>query len=243
MTQIWKGDVMIAVTKIQAGPCPVLQVKTKAKEGYDSVQIGFGEKKEKNIARPQVGHFKKAQARKDIKHVREFRETKAKVAPIVANIGDVITVDTFQTGDTIKIVGTSKGRGFQGVVKRHGFSGQNATHGHKDQERMPGSIGATDAQRVLKGMRMGGHMGTDRVTITNTEIIEIEKENNILYIKGGVPGARNSLIMISGDGELKVESQKSQKAESPKEEKIEEEIKEAEVAEAEIVAPTAEAAQ
>jgi large subunit ribosomal protein L3 len=201
MTQVWKGEDSIAVTKIQVGPCSVIQVKNKKTDGYEAVQIGFGVKKEKNIKKPQKGHLDKASKanpaiKSNIRTLREFRVENSDL-----NMGDIIDVTSFKVGDTVKIVSTSKGKGFQGVVKRHGFHGQDKTHGHKDQERMPGSIGATANQRVYKGTRMGGRMGGDRVTIPS-EVIEIDKENNVLYIKGGVPGARNSLVMISGDGEL-----------------------------------------
>jgi len=204
MTQIWKDDSVMAVTKVQAGPCVVTQVKNKDKDGYEAVQLGFGEKKEKNIAKPQRGHLAKVQsAFKDkigAKYLKEFRLKES----VELSIGDIIDASAFEPGDTVKVTGTSKGRGFQGVVKRHGFGGQNKSHGTKDQLRMPGSIGATGPARVFKGVRMPGRMGGDRVTVKNLEIIDIDKDNNILYIKGAVPGARNGLILISGEGELKV---------------------------------------
>src|SRR3989344_3662929 len=212
MTQVWKGDYFLAFTKIQAGPCPVVQIKNTDKDGYEAIQIGFGEKKEKNIRKPQKGHFAKAKKENkeinpNIRFLKEFRcEDKV-------NVGDIIDVSTFSAGDNIQVIGTSKGKGFQGVVRRHGFHGQDATHGHKDQARMPGSIGATDPQRVFKGVRMGGRMGGDRVTVKNLEIIGIDQENNILFIKGAVPGARNSLVIIEAEGELKVKPRVEEKAE------------------------------
>ena len=218
MTQIWKGDNVIAVTKVQAGPCQVLQIKNVKKDGYESIQIGFDSKKEKNINKPQIGHFKKAGARTDTRFVKEFRTNDK------AEVGDLITVATFNEGDKVKIVGTSKGKGFQGVVRRHGFHGQDKTHGHKDQNRMPGSIGATAPQRVFKGLRMGGHMGDDRTTIPNTEIVEIDLANNILYIKGGLPGGRNSLVMIQGGGDLVVNKKGEEKTEVAVNETTKEEV-------------------
>ncbi len=219
MTQIWKGDNCLAVTKIQAGPCPVVQVKNSDKDGYEAIQIGFGEKKEKNIRKPQKGHFAKVKKENkeinpNIRFLKEFR------CEDNVNVGDIIDVSAFSAGDTIRVIGTSKGKGFQGVVRRHGFHGQDATHGHKDQARMPGSIGATDPQRVFKGVRMGGRMGGDRVTVKNLEIVEIDQENNIIFIKGAVPGARNSLVIIEAEGELKVRPRVEEKVE------IKEEVKE-----------------
>ncbi len=204
MTQLWKGDDMVAVTKIQAGPCVVTQVKDGDKDGYMAVQLGYGEKKEKNIAKPQKGHLAKLKTKNskfktNLRYLREFRIKE----DIKLDMGDVIDVSTFEEGDKVKVTGTSKGKGFQGVVKRHGFHGQDASHGNKDQLRMPGSIGATGPARVFKGMRMPGRMGGDKVSVKNLEIVEVDKENNILYVKGAVPGARNGLVLISGDGELK----------------------------------------
>lgn len=234
MTQVWKGDEVIAVTKVQAGPCPIVQVKNNEKDGYEAIQIGFDTKKEKNIAKPQKGHFAKAKKENreindNIKFLKEFRSAAD------VKVGDVIDVTTFSAGDKIKAIGVSKGKGFQGVVKRHGFHGQDATHGHKDQARMPGSIGATDPQRVFKGVRMGGRTGGDRVTLNNLEIVGIDQENNTLLIKGAVPGARNSLIIIEAEGDLKVREKQEEKVEEKVEEKKEEEKVEEIKAEAEPV--------
>lgn len=198
MTQVWKGDKVVAVTKVFAGPCVVTQVKDNEKDGYKAVQIGYGEKKEKNISKPQKGHLKNLG---NIKNLKEFRIEDEKTE---LKRGDKIDVSTFEVGDKIQVTGVSKGKGFQGVVKRHGFHGQNKSHGTKDQLRMPGSAGATGPARVFKGKRMPGRMGGDQVTTKNLEIIEVDKENNILLIKGAVPGARNSLVLVSGDGELKI---------------------------------------
>ena len=243
MTQIWSGDEVLAVTPVLAGPCVVTQVKTKAKkDGYDALQLAFGERKEKNIKKPQLGHFAKAGVKPA--HVREFRTEEA------ANfkVGDVVSVETFAVGDIIAVTGTSKGKGFQGVVKRHGFHGFRKTHGNKDQERMPGSIGPKGPARVMKGTRMGGRMGGERVTVANLEVIAIEPENNILMIKGAVPGAINGFLMIKGQGDLQVNLKKA--AVSAEEAKTEEakteavEVKtEAPVEEVKAEAPKAEEAK
>lgn len=218
MTQVWLRDKVVAVTRVGAGPCAVVQLKNKDKDGYIAVQIGFGEKKKKNIKKPQLGHLKKLKI--NLRYLREFRCDNAGDL----EIGDIIDVNTFQAGDKIDVIGISKGKGFQGVVKRHGFHGHNSTHGTKDQIRMPGSIGAGGVQRVFKGKRMGGRMGDERVTVKNSEIIEIDKENNILLVKGAVPGARNGLVMIMGEGELVINKQESN--EVIKQEEIKEEAKE-----------------
>lgn len=218
MTQIWKKDEMIAVTKVQAGPCTVVQVKTNEKDGYVAAQIGFGTRKEKNIKKPQKGHIK------GLENFRYLREFRIEDASGLAR-GNKIDVSTFNPGDIIDVTGISIGKGFQGVVKRHGFHGHNSTHGTKDAERMPGSIGAGGVKHVFKGMRMGGRMGGDRVTISNLEIVDIDQENNILLIKGAVPGARNGLILISGEGELKINQPVEAKIEEKAEADVKEEVK------------------
>lgn len=204
MTQVWQGENVVAVTKVQAGPCPVVQLKNVKTDGYNSVQLGFGLRKEKNISQPQLGHLKKAgqvskDGKKNLKYLREFRDEVKNL-----KIGDVIDVSTFAVGDTVKVIGTSKGKGFQGGVKRHGWSGHFQTHGTKDQVRTSGSIGAGGIQHVLKGKRMSGRMGNDRVTTSNVKIVQVDQANNILYVSGAVPGARNSVVMIQGEGELKI---------------------------------------
>ncbi len=198
MTQMWVGDKVLAVTPVQAGPCQVTHVKTKATDGYEALQLAFGERKKKNVNKPQVGHYKGMEAMP--KHVREFRTTEA------ANfkVGDIVNVETFEVGDKINVTGTSKGKGFQGVVKRHHFAGFRKTHGNKDQERMPGSIGPKGPAHVFKGTRMGGRMGGERVTTANLEIVKIDVENNIIIIKGAIPGAINGLVLLNAAGELKV---------------------------------------
>jgi large subunit ribosomal protein L3 len=203
MTQIWKGDRVVPVTKIQAGPCVVVQIKNSENDGYASVQLGFDSRKEKNIKKPQKGHTKKLG---NFRYLREFRLDKASKKESIPGlkIGEIIGAETFAEGDIIKVVGMSKGRGFQGVVRRHGFHGHNATHGTKDQVRMPGSIGATGPAHVFKGMRMPGQMGDARITVANLTIAKVEPENNTIYIRGAVPGARNGLLLVSGSGELTV---------------------------------------
>jgi len=213
MTQVWQGDKAIAVTRIQANPCTVTQVKTTDKDGYQAVQLGFGEKKKKHIKKPQGGHLKDLG---DIRYMREFRTEGGNLKR-----GDKIDINTFAPGDIVRVTSTSKGKGFQGVVKRHGFSGSKTTHGNKDQTRMPGSIGATGPAHVFKGTKMGGRMGGDQVTVTNSEIIEVDKDNNILLIKGAVPGGRNGLVLIKGEGELQIMKHETDNAKQTVEDKKE----------------------
>lgn len=200
MTQIFSKDgKVVPVTKIEAGPCQITEMKSikNDKGNFESVQIGFGKKKEWRLSRPIAGHLKGLEP---VRWLKSF--TLSEKVP--AKKGDVISVNTFEVGDKVTIVGTSKGKGFAGVVKRHHFRGGPASHGHKDNLRMPGSIGAGGVQRVFKGMRMAGRMGGDRVTVKNLEIIEIDAEKNIIFIKGAVPGAANGLLLISTDGNLKI---------------------------------------
>lgn len=203
MTQIWDNDNCFGVTRVKVGPCYVSQIKDEKKDGYDSVQLGFDKKKQKNIKKPQKGHFGKVKAAKseidtNFRYIKEFRLPKNtdKKGDISYKIGDVITLDNFEKGDKISLTAISKGKGFQGVVKRHGFKGAIKTHGTKDQLRMPGSIGATGPARVFKGTRMGGQMGNKQITTKNLEIVDKDIENNILFIKGAVPGGRNGLVLI-----------------------------------------------
>lgn len=200
MSQIFlaNGEV-VPVTKIQAGPCVVSQVKTDENDNCPAIQIGFGNKKEWRMSQPQIGHLKDLQL---AEAMRDFSVTAEEAKKVER--GDIVTVDTFVIGDKVNLVGTSKGKGFAGVVKRHHFGGGPASHGHKDNLRAPGSIGAGGVQRVFKGLRMAGHMGSDRVTVKNLEIVGIDSNTNELLIKGAVPGGRNALVMISAPGELKV---------------------------------------
>lgn len=218
MTQIWIGDRVMAVTPVTVGPCTVTQVKSKSQDGYEALQIAYGVRKEKNINKPQLGHFKKTGVKPA--HVREFRLDDASSF----KAGDVISVGTFAVGDRIDVTGTSKGKGFQGVVKRHHFGGFRATHGNKDQERMSGSVGPKGPAHVFKGTRMGGRMGGERVTTKNLEVMAIDEANNILFVKGAVPGGINGYVYVQGDGELKVNLVKAEqpKAEAPVAEAAEE---------------------
>lgn len=220
MTQVWSGDKVVAVTPVLAGPCVITQVKTKTKDGYEAVQLAFGTRKAKNIKKPQLGHVKNL----DIKpaHLREFRVEDASNF----KTGDVVSVETFVGGDNINVTGTSKGKGFQGVVKRHGFHGFRKTHGNKDQERMPGSIGPKGPAHVFKGTRMGGRMGGERVTTTNLEVVSIDSEKDIIFVKGSVPGAINGLVMIAGKGEIKLNLKTKSSAKTELTEEVKEETAE-----------------
>jgi len=233
MTQIWSGDQVVAVTPVLAGPCTITQVKNKTKDGYEALQLAYGERKLKNIKKPQQGHYKKA-GLSAAAHVREFKTDKA----ADFKLGDVVTVETFAVGDKINVTGTSKGRGFQGVVKRHHFHGFRATHGNKDQERMPGSIGPKGPAHVFKGTRMGGRMGGERVTTTNLQVAGIDPEKNIIFVAGAVPGALNGFVMITASGDLQVNLRKAVetkvdevKETAVEEVKVEEKVEEAVTAE------------
>ena len=182
----------LACTVIEAGPCIVTQVKNKDKDGYDSVQLGFLDKKEKNYNKSEIGHFKNAKT--DPKqNICEFKNFKNEL-----NIGDVVSVDHFIEGEFVDVSGISKGKGFQGVVKRHGFAGVGqSTHGQHNRLRAPGSIGAASyPARVFKGMRMAGQTGNEKVKVQNLKVIKIVPEKNLLLLKGCVPGHKNSIITI-----------------------------------------------
>lgn len=187
MTQVFdeKGK-RVPVTLVEAGPCQVLQLKTKEKEGYGSVQIGFMGKKESKIKKSEKG--------KGFKFIKEFRLPEKESA--VLNVGDTFDVSVFQENDKIKVSGMSIGKGFQGGVKRWGFSGRGATHGMKHEQRTLGSVGCTIPARVVKGRKMPGRTGYDRVTVDNLEVAKIDKENNLLAIKGMLPGRKGTLLEI-----------------------------------------------
>lgn len=188
MSQVFEPNgAVVPVTLVQAGPCYVTQVKTKEKDGYSAVQLGFLPTKKLN--QPEAGHLK------DIPQLAVLREMRLQEDNSAMERGATIEAGQFAIGDVVEVSGTSKGKGFQGVVKRHHFHGHPSTHGHKDQQRMPGSIGPGGVQRVLKGRRMAGRMGGDTVTVKNLKIIEI-RDGGILAIKGAVPGARNSILEI-----------------------------------------------
>jgi large subunit ribosomal protein L3 len=193
MTQVYAADGRaIPVTVIQAGPCVVVQRKSKAKDGYSAVQLGFVENRTiKRVTKPMEGHFKKASL-PPCRILREFRvEDGAEV-----KVGDKVSVTLFAPGDSVSVVGTSKGKGFQGVVKRHHFRGGAATHGSMFH-RAPGSIGASAfPSRVLKGMRAAGHMGSDRVTVRNLQVVKVDAESNLLVVRGAVPGAGGGYVVI-----------------------------------------------
>ena len=192
MSQIFSesGEVT-PVTFIEAGPIVITQVKTKETDGYSAIQVGFGERKEKNIKKPQLGHFKDLG---NFRFVREFRvDDSSELA-----VGSTIAADAFKEGDEVKVSGTVKGRGFQGVVKRHGFAGGRRTHGQKHSEREPGSIGGGLRNRVPKGMRMAGRMGGNRVSVRGLKIVAIDKDNNLIAVSGAVPGVRGTLLEITG---------------------------------------------
>jgi large subunit ribosomal protein L3 len=189
-TQVFKDDGAIdGVTAIEAGPCFVTQIKTQANDGYNGVQLGFGEVKRLNS--PEKGHLKRAG--RQLKHLREFDVDD--LASI--QIGQKVDVGIFKPGDKVNVVGISKGRGFAGVVKRHHFSGGPKTHGQSDRHRAPGSIGSgTWPGRILKGLRMAGHMGNRQVTVRRIEVVQADPDRNLLLVKGAVPGAVNGILLI-----------------------------------------------
>jgi large subunit ribosomal protein L3 len=194
MTSIFdEAGHVIPCTVIEAGPCYVTQIKTRDRDGYEAVQLGFEMKRERLASKPEKGHFAKANV-KPVRIVREFRGNGvSEVQP-----GQEIKVDTvFVKGDVVSVIGTSKGRGFQGVVKRHHFGGGFRTHGQSDRERAPGSIGSSShPSRVFKGMRMAGRMGGEQVTVRNLKVVGIIADSNLLLIKGSVPGAINGYVEI-----------------------------------------------
>ncbi len=194
MTQVFndKGDA-VPVTLVEAGPCFVLQIKTKdTKDKYDSIQIGF-EKKNRKIKKTEKG--------KEYRYIREFKNFQFSNSNF--QIGDEINAAVFTEGDKVKISGVSKGKGFQGGVKRYGFAGHHQTHGTKHEVRTIGSVGATDPGRVFPGKRMPGHMGVERISVRNLKIIKIDSENNLIALKGAIPGARGTLVEITSSIEKK----------------------------------------
>ena len=189
----------VACTVIEAGPCIVTQVKTKEVDGYDALQVGFDEAKEKNTSAGMKGHFTKAGTTPK-KKLAEFSipKQRGEEGSEALKAGSIINVEMFTEGEWVDVVGTSKGKGFQGVVKRHGFHGVGgATHGQKDRQRHPGSIGAASyPARVFKGMRMGGQMGNERIKAINLKVIKVLPEQNLLVVKGSIPGAKGSYVYI-----------------------------------------------
>ena len=193
MTSVFSADGKnVPCTVIEVGPCVVTQVKTVEKDGYDALQLGFEVKKEKHTNQPEMGHFKAAGVAPQ-RHLAEFKGFNGEY-----KLGDTITVEMFNDNDFVDVVGTSKGKGCQGVVKRHGFGGVGqATHGQHNRLRAPGSIGACSyPAKVFKGMRMAGQMGNERVTVQNLQVVKVLPEHNVLMIKGSIPGSKGSIVLI-----------------------------------------------
>lgn len=199
MTQYFEEDgSVVPVTVIEAGPCYVTQIKTAERDGYSAVQLGFDEAPHRSngssrLTKPELGHLHRGELTlPDLRVLREFRIDTPDVQE-----GEQIKCDIFEKGELVDVVGTSKGRGYAGTIKRHGFNRQPKTHGASDRERAPGSIGASAMpSRVIKGMRMSGHMGSERVTIQNLEVVLVDAERNLLAIKGSVPGARGGIVIV-----------------------------------------------
>ncbi|HRE57429.1 MAG TPA: 50S ribosomal protein L3 [Candidatus Kapabacteria bacterium] len=193
MTSVFneKGD-LVPCTVVEAGPCPIVKVKTKDSDGYDALQIGYGDSRTDKISKPVAGQFTKAGVTPK-RLLKEFRNIQGAYA-----VGDAITVSAFTKGDTVKAVGTSKGKGFQGVVRRHHFSGVGMqTHGQADRQRAPGSIGASSyPSRVFKGQRMAGRMGGKKTTVRNLKIVDIMPDSNLILVSGSIPGAINSVVEL-----------------------------------------------
>ncbi len=188
MTQIWQDDRLVPVTVVLAGPCPVVQRKDPSTDGYSAVQLGWDEQREKSVNKPSLGHFKRAGVAPH-RHLVEFRD--------YAPEGDEVTVDIFSVGESVDVTGTSKGRGTAGVMKRWNFSGMPASHGTKKKHRHPGSIGQRKFPgRVYKGKRMAGHMGSETVTTLALRVVEVRPDDNLLLIKGSVPGPNGGLVRV-----------------------------------------------
>jgi large subunit ribosomal protein L3 len=194
MTSVFSADGKnVPCTVIEAGPCVVTQIKTVEKDGYEAIQVGFSPKKEKNTNKAEAGHFKAAGVAPQ-RHLVEFKDFEQKF-----NLGDNITVDMFEEQTYVDVIGTSKGKGFQGVVKRHGFGGVGqSTHGQHNRLRAPGSLGASSyPSRVFKGIRMAGRTGGEQVTVQNLQVLKVIPEHNLILIKGSVPGAKGSIVIIN----------------------------------------------
>lgn len=191
MTHVYdEAGHFVPVTVVEAGPCSVTQVKGVANDGYNAVQIGYGEVRESRLTQPQLGHLGELSP---LRHLREFRmEGEAEVA-----VGDTVTASLLTPGQRLTVTGTSKGKGFAGVMKRHGFHGGKRTHGQSDRERAPGSVGAgTTPGRVFKGTKMGGHMGSERVSVKNVMVVRVEEDRNVVLLKGPVPGHNGSIVLL-----------------------------------------------
>jgi large subunit ribosomal protein L3 len=195
MTQVFdEQGTVIPVTVIEAGPCYVTQIRSADRDGYVAVQLGYGETKPKNLTKGQLGHLQKADL-PALRHLREFRVPSS--AGVEVEEGQEIKVDVFEQGELIDVIGVSKGRGHSGTIKRHGFARGPKTHGQSDRMRSPGSIGMCAAPgRTLKGQRMAGRMGNDRVTVQNLPLVVVDADKNLLAVKGSIPGAKGSIVMI-----------------------------------------------
>jgi large subunit ribosomal protein L3 len=193
MTQIFdeNGEV-IPVTIIEAGPCYITQKKTTEKDGYNAIQLGFGEVAKQRVNKPKAGHLKKSNA-PSVRYLREFPVSEAETY----EEGQKIDASVFEVGDRVDVIGTSKGKGFAGVVKRHGFRGGPKTHGQSDRWRSPGSVGAGSTPgRIFKGVRMAGQMGNERVTVQNLKVVLVDADKNLLAVRGAVPGSKNGLVIV-----------------------------------------------
>jgi large subunit ribosomal protein L3 len=195
MTQVFQEDGRVErVTVLEAGPCPVTAVRTHDVDGYEAVQLAFGATREKHLSKPELGHLKKAGA-SPMKHLVEFRDEAGEL-----KVGDVVKADAFEPGQKVKIAGTSKGKGFQGGIKRHGFASGPKSHGSHNV-RAPGSIGASATpSRVLPGQKMPGQMGNKRVTQRGLEVVQVDADNNLLLVRGAVPGPGNGIVEVRTDG-------------------------------------------
>ncbi|MBE6803351.1 MAG: 50S ribosomal protein L3 [Clostridia bacterium] len=193
MTQLFdENGKVIPVTVVEAGPCTVVQKKTIENDGYEAIQVGFGDIKVQRVNKPMAGHFKKADVAPK-KVLKEFRlENIADV-----NVGDILKADTFAVGDKVDVVGTSKGKGTAGVIKRWNFSRLKETHGTGPVHRHGGSLGVIDPARIFKGKKMAGHLGTEKVTVQNLDIVKVDVENNLIAIKGAIPGPKNGIVVIA----------------------------------------------
>lgn len=195
MTQVFdpKGNV-IPVTVIEAGPCYITQIRTADKDGYTAVQLGYGTAEPKRLTKGQLGHLQK-KSLPALRILREFRLRDGDAQDLAE--GSEIKVDVFEQGQKVDVIGTTKGRGWAGAIKRHGFHRQRRTHGQSDRERAPGSVGMCALPgRTIKGKKMAGHMGDERVTIQNLEVVRVDAENNLLAVRGSIPGARGGIVII-----------------------------------------------
>jgi len=181
------------VTIIEAGPCYVTEIRSKDKHGYNAIQLGFGEKREKVIAKPQLGHYKKA----GVKALRVMKEFRASESDASLKLGAEVKVDIFAEGESVRVTGVSKGKGFAGVVRRHNFSGGPRTHGQSDRHRAPGSVGSSSyPSRVYKGTRMAGRLGGNHVTMKSVKVVKVDSERNLLMVRGSVPGSVKGIVFI-----------------------------------------------